>query len=76
MEQCPLKVNSKYVKTTSMVVGLMSFSLTLNRHLPIQKCFKREKECYTLSPYSFEMYGKYIPKSVWQFVQKVSIARE
>ena len=46
------------------------FLLTLNRCFPTQKWFEREKECYTLSPYSFVMYGKYIPESVWQIVQK------
>ena len=61
---------NEYVRITSMVIGHMFFLLTLNRRFPIQKWFKRENECYTLSPYSFEMYEKYIPESVRQIVQK------
>ena len=76
MEQCLFKVNNKDLKITSMVVGQMPFLSTLNRCLPIHKCLKTKNECYTLSPYSFEMYGKYILKFVSQFMQKDSFIIE
>lgn len=76
MEQYLFKANNEDLKITSMGVDQVPFLSTLNRCLSIHKCLKTKNECYTLSPYSFEMYGIYILKFVLQFMQKVSFIIE